>query len=191
MPAILVFAGSIRTGSFNGKLAARAAVELAEAGAEVTHVSLADYPMPLYDGDMEAAEGVPDAAGALTYLMSQHQGVFIACPEYNGSITPLLKNTLDWVSRVKVPDQPPLVMFRKAVFALGSASPGALGGLRSLMHTRHTLTLGLGALVIPEQVAVGNAAHAFAEDGSLTDPRVAGMLKTACQKLVVAADALA
>src|SRR5262249_59760870 len=100
-PKILVLAGSIRTGSFNGKLAAAAARQLALAEADVTLISLADYPMPLYDGNLEAASGPPENAHRLKRLMCLHHGVFITSPEYNASITPLLKNTLDWVSRVR------------------------------------------------------------------------------------------
>src|SRR6187401_3799495 len=100
-PRILVFAGSIRTGSFNARLAAIAAKEIALAGAEVTRISLADYPMPIYDGDLEAASGPPENAIKLKRMMMAHPGVFIASPEYNASVTPLLKNTLDWISRVR------------------------------------------------------------------------------------------
>src|SRR5436190_7552985 len=96
-PRILVFAGSIRAGSFNARLAALAAKELALAGAEVTHISLQDYPMPIYDGDLETKSGAPENAIKLKRTMMAHQGVFIASPEYNASIAPLLKNTLDWI----------------------------------------------------------------------------------------------
>jgi chromate reductase, NAD(P)H dehydrogenase (quinone) len=179
-PSVLVFAGSIRTGSLNEKLAALAAARLSALGAAVTHVSLRDHPMPLYDGDLEAAEGPPPAAAALAGIMTRHHGVFIACPEYNASITPLLKNAIDWVSRVKLPVSP----FKERVFALSSASPGPYGGLRSLLHTRHTLEIGCGALVIPETVAVGNAGQAFAADGSLAVERSAHMLDACLSRLV-------
>src|SRR5215210_3337114 len=100
-PKILVFAGSIRTGSFNAKLAAVVAKELALAGADVRHISLADFPMPIYDGDAEAAHGAPENAVTLKRLFATQHGIFIASPEYNASVTPLLKNTLDWISRVR------------------------------------------------------------------------------------------
>jgi NAD(P)H-dependent FMN reductase len=186
-PSVLVFAGSVRTGSFNEKLAALAAARLAGLGASATHVSLRDFPMPLYDGDLEAAEGQPASAVALAEAMARHHGVFIAAPEYNASITPLLKNTIDWVSRVKLPVSP----FKERVFALSSASPGPYGGLRGLMHARHTLEIGCGALVIPETVAVGNAMQAFAPDGSLAVERSAQMLEACLSRLVREAGRLA
>jgi NAD(P)H-dependent FMN reductase len=183
-PKILVFAGSIRTGSFNGRLAALAAKELALAEADVTSISLADYPMPLYDGNLEAASGPPDNALKLKRLIGLQQGVFIASPEYNASITPLLKNTLDWVSRVREGREPPLAAYKNRVFALGAASNGSYGGMRSLIALRQVLELGCGALVIPEQVAVREAAQAFDEDGHLEDERTAGLLKTVVNRLV-------
>jgi NAD(P)H-dependent FMN reductase len=183
-PRILVFAGSIRSGSFNARLAALAARELAGAEAEVTLISLADYPMPLYDGNVEAASGPPDNAVKLKRAMCAHNGVFIASPEYNASISPLLKNTLDWVSRVRDPKEPPLAAFKNRVFALGAASNGTYGGLRSLMALRHVLELGCGALVIPEQVAVREAASAFDDMDRLKDERTAGVLANVVQRLV-------
>ena len=120
-PRILVFAGSIRTGSFNARLAAIAAKEIALAGAEVTRISLADYPMPIYDGDLEAASGPPENASKLKRMIMAHPGVFIASPEYNASVTPLLKNTLDWISRVREGKEPPLAAYKNRVFALGGA----------------------------------------------------------------------
>src|SRR5271165_2447072 len=173
-PKILVFAGSIRTGSFNGRLAALAAKELALLAADVTHISLADYPLPLYDGDAKAAGGPPDNAKRLKRQFTAHHGIFIASPEYNASITPLLKNTLDWISRVRENREPPLAAYRNRVFALGAASNGPYGGMRSLMALRHVLELGCGALVIPEQVAVREASHAFDENDDLKDERSAG-----------------
>src|ERR1044071_9433813 len=122
VPKILVFPGSIRTGSFNARLAALAAKELALAGAEGTRISLEDYPMPIYAGDGETKTGAPVHARSLKDMMAAHQGVFIASPEYNASVTPLLKNTIDWISRVRTRDEPPLAAFRRRVFALGGAS---------------------------------------------------------------------
>ena len=126
VPKILVFAGSIRTGSFNGRLAALAAKELALAGAEVTRISLEDYPMPIYDGDDETKSGVPANARNLKAMLAAHQGVFIASPEYNASVTPLLKNTIDWISRVRERGEPPLAVFKQRVFALGGASDSGI-----------------------------------------------------------------
>src|SRR6201991_2858180 len=121
VPKILVFAGSIRTGSFNARLAALAAKELALSGADVTRISLEDYPLPLYDGDDELNSGVPAHAKNLKAMVAAHRGVFIASPEYNASVTPLLKNAIDWISRVRGRDEPPLAAFKGRAFALGGA----------------------------------------------------------------------
>ena len=177
VPKILVFAGSIRSGSYNARLAALATKLLAAADADVTRISLQDYPLPLYDGDLEVRSGPPQHALKLKRLMMQHGGVFIASSEYNASLTPLLKNTIDWISRVREANEPPLAAFRNRVFALGAASPGTLGGYRSLMALRQVLELGCGAIVLPEQVAVRDAANAFDDDDNLRDPRTADALK--------------
>ena len=184
VPKILVFAGSIRTGSFNARLAALAAKELALAGADVTRISLVDYPMPLYDADTETQSGQPENALKLKRMMMTHQGVFIASPEYNASVTPLLKNTIDWISRVREGREQPLAAYRNRVFALGAASNGAYGGMRSLMAIRQVLELGCGALVIPEQVAVMRASEAFDEMDNLKDERSTRALKTVAQRLI-------
>ena len=186
-PRILVFAGSIRTGSFNARLAALAAKELTRADADVTLISLADYPMPIYDGNAEADSGPPENAAKLKRLFGLHQGVFIATPEYNASVTPLLKNTIDWISRVREEREPPLAAFKNRVFALGAASNGTYGGMRSLMALRQVLELGCGALVLPEQVAVREAASAFDELDNLKDERSARALKGTTQRLIDAA----
>ena len=183
-PKILVFAGSIRVGSFNARLAALAAKHLALAEADVTRISLADYPMPLYDGNAEAADGPPDNALKLKRLMCMQHGIFIASPEYNASITPLLKNTLDWVSRVREGKEPPLAAYKNRVFAIGAASNGTYGGMRSLMALRHVLELGCGALVIPEQIAVRDAASAFDDTDNLKDERSARLLAAAMDRLI-------
>ena len=181
-PKILVFAGSTRRASFNRRLATRAARLIAEAGAETTHIELADYPMPIYNGDLEEAEGIPDSARALKALFAAHDGLFIACPEYNSSITPLLKNTIDWLTR-REGDEPPLVAFRGKVAALGAASDGRLGGLRGLVVVRMLLTT-IQVHIVPQQVAVHGAGDGFAEDGSLKDKALAGMLATTVRALV-------
>ena len=183
LPKILVFAGSIRTGSHNARLAALASKELTLAGADVTRISLADYPMPIYDGDLEANSGVPKNAVKLKQLMAAHQGVFIASPEYNASITPLLKNTIDWISRVRERGEAPLAVYKKCVFALGAASDGSYGGMRSLIALRQTLELGCGALVIPEQIAVMRASDAFDEIDNLKEERLAQLMKRVAQRL--------
>jgi NAD(P)H-dependent FMN reductase len=183
MPKILVFAGSIRSGSFNARLAALAAKELALIGAEVTRISLEDYPLPIYDGDDEAKSGAPAHARSLKAMMAAHQGVFIASPEYNASITPLLKNTIDWISRVRERGEPPLAVFKNRAFAIGGASDSAYGAMRSLMALRQVLELGCGALVIPEQITVFRASEAFDEMDNLKEERAAASLKRVVQRL--------
>ncbi len=186
-PRILVFAGSIRTGSYNARLAALAAKELALAEAEVSLISLADYPMPIYDGNLEVNAGPPPHAFNLKRLMCIHHGVFIASPEYNASLAPLLKNSLDWVSRVRERGEPPLMAYKSRAFALGAASNGTYGGMRSLMALRQALELGCGALVIPEQVAVREAAQAFDEQGGLREEQTASRLRATVQRLIAMA----
>jgi NAD(P)H-dependent FMN reductase len=186
-PKILVFAGSIRTGSHNARLAALAAKELTLAGADVTRISLEDYPLPIYDGDAEAKSGVPDNARNLKQMMAAHRGVFIASPEYNASMTPLLKNTIDWISRVRERGEAPLAVFKDRAFALGAASDHQYGGLRSLMTLRQVLELGCGALVLPEQITVFHASEAFDEMDNLKEERAANMLKRVVQRLADAA----
>lgn len=183
-PRILVFAGSIRTGSFNARLAAIAAKELALAGAEVTHISLSDYPLPIYDGDLEASTGQPDNAVKLKRMMMVHQGVFIASPEYNASVAPLLKNTLDWISRVREGKEPPLAAYRNRVFALGGASNGQYGAMRALLALRQVLEIGCGALVSPEQIAVNRAADAYDEMDQFRDEQNAARLRNVVRRLI-------
>ena len=183
LPKILVFAGSIRSASYNARLAALAAKELALIGADVSRISLEDYPLPLYDGNLEARSGPPDNALKLKRMMGTHQGVFIASPEYNASIAPLLKNTIDWISRVRERGEAPLAVFKNRVFALGGASDGAYGAMRSLLALRQVLELGCGALVIPEQIAVVRASEAFDEMDNLKEERAANALKRVLQRL--------
>jgi chromate reductase, NAD(P)H dehydrogenase (quinone) len=190
-PKILVFAGSIRTGSFNARLAALAARELALLNIDATRISLVDYPLPLYNGDLEAEQGPPENAVKIKQLFGRHHGVFIASPEYNASITPLLKNTLDWISRVREPPEPPLAAYRHRVFALGAASNGTYGGYRSLIALRHVLELGCGALVLPDQIAVNAAANAFDDMDNLREERRASRLRFVLEQLVESAKQLA
>jgi chromate reductase len=181
---ILVIPGSLRTHSYNVRLAALAVKELTLADADVTRVSLADYPLPFYDADLEVKAGPPHDAVKLKQMMMAHQGVFIASPEYNASITPLLKNTIDWISRVRERGEPPLAAYKGRVFALGSASPGRFGGMRSLLALRQVLEVGCGALVIPEQVSVAQAEQAFDERDNLRDDNTAGQLKKVVRRLI-------
>jgi chromate reductase len=188
MKKILVFAGSIRSGALSGKLAAHVARELSLMNAEATLISLADYEMPIYNGDDEKEKGVPENAQKLRKMMLAHEGIYIASPEYNASMPALLKNSIDWVSRAKEPADNP---FKKCTFALGATSDGRFGGYRGLYHLRQSLELGLGALVIPEQMAIAGAASAFDESGALKDEANQKILKNQLAKLVAMAGVLA
>ena len=183
-PKILVIPGSLRTGSHNVRLAALATKELALADADVTRISLADYPLPLYDADTTAKSGPPANAVKLKQLVCAHSGIFIASPEYNASITPLIKNTIDWISVVRERDEAQLAMFQNRAFALGGASPGRSGAMQSLITLRQVLAIGCRAFVVPEQVTVPNAAEAFGEADELKDIRAATQLKLVVRKLV-------
>ncbi|MES1149033.1 MAG: NAD(P)H-dependent oxidoreductase, partial [Bradyrhizobium guangdongense] len=139
-PRILVIPGSLRTGSHNAKLAAVAAHEFAQAGVDVTLISLADFPLPIYDGDLQAKSGVPKNAVNLKRMIGSHDGVLIVTPEYNASVPPLLKNAIDWVSRVQDPHETRGEVFRGRAFALAAASQNRLGGARVLQALRLILT---------------------------------------------------
>lgn len=167
-PRLIVFAGSTRRESWNRKLAAAAAGMARDAGAEVTLLELAEYPMPIMDEDLEAAEGLPANALKLKDLFKAHDGFLVSCPEYNGSITPLLKNTIDWLSRPRE-GEAKLACFDGKVAGLFGASPGGLGGLRGLVHVRAILG-GIGTHVVPAQFALSAAHEAFNPDGSMADP---------------------
>lgn len=181
-PCILAFAGSLRRGSYN-KMAVKSAVVLAEeAGAEVTHIDLADYPMPVYDGDVEAKDGVPESARKLKALMKSHDGFLISTPEYNSSIPGTFKNVIDWVSRSEEGEKV-LECFKGKTAALMSASPGALGGMRSLAVLRATLE-NIGTMCLPEQVAFSAAHEAFDEQGRIKDKKREAAVKSLCARLV-------
>lgn len=166
-PKILAFAGSARRDSYNKRLVRIAAAAAEQAGANVTLVDLRDYPLPLFDEDLERAHGTPENAVTLKKIFLDHHGLLIASPEYNSSITPLLKNTIDWVSR-PAEGEPRLAAYQGKVASLLSASPGALGGLRGLVHLRAILS-NIGVTVLPDQVSVPQAFEAFKEDGKLKD----------------------
>lgn len=166
IPNILVFAGSLRTSSLNRHLADYMAGRFTDAGASVTRMDLKDYPLSIYNGDIETSNGLPSEALALHEFFRSHQGIFIASPEYNGSFSPLLTNVLAWVSRVSNHGGQ-VAAFGHPVFALGSASPGPFGGYRGLMALRQTLELGLGARVLPSMVPVSHASKAFDTTGDL------------------------
>lgn len=168
-PRILAFAGSARKDSLNKRVVQIAANGARVAGAEVTYLDFRDLPLPLYDEDLEREQGIPDNALKLKDLMKSHHGLLIASPEYNSSVTPLLKNAIDWASR-PVNDEPPLAAFADKVAGIMSASPGTLGGLRGLVHLRSILG-NIRVLVLPDQVAVTKAYDAFNPDGTLKDPQ--------------------
>src|SRR6516162_1396721 len=183
MPRILAFAGSTRRESFNKKLVS---IAVRAAGAEVTLIDLADFPLPLFDQDLEAEQGMPENEKKLKQLFIDHDGLLIASPEYNSSITAVLKNAIDWVSR-PAPGELSLVAFRGKGATLMSASSGALGGLRGLVHVRSILG-NIGVIVLPDQIAVAKAHEAFGPDGSLLDPKqqagIEGLGKTLTSFLV-------
>ncbi|WP_319774891.1 NAD(P)H-dependent oxidoreductase [Breoghania sp.] len=183
-PRILVLAGSARAGSFSAKLAAAMTKEMALADAEVTRITLADYPMPIYDGDLERDKGVPEAAKKLVRLFQAHQGVLIVTPEHNACFPALLKNTLDWMSRPGAQDRAGNNPFQNRIFAVSAASTGQLGGTRALAALRPVLELGLGALVIPEQVALARADKAFNAAGGICDMQAAGLMRAVTRRLI-------
>jgi chromate reductase len=183
-PKILVMAGSLRAGSHNGRLAALVAKELTLAEADVTRISLADYPLPLLDADLLNTSGPPDNAVKLKHMLAAHQGVFIASPEYTASVTPLLKNAIDWITRVRERTDEPYAAFRDRVFCLGSASARADGGLHALLALRQILEVGCSALVLPQQLNVGCADDAFDDMDNLRDEVLTIALKDTVRRLI-------
>ncbi len=187
MAKLLFFAGSVRKDSINKKLAKLAVGRAREQGAEVTLIDLKDFEMPLYDGDLEDEKGLPENAGRLKQLFIDHDGFFIASPEYNSSFSPLLKNTLDWISRVEEENEPSLIAYSGKIAALAATSPGGLGGLRGLVSLRMMLG-NVGVTVIPSQIAIGSGFQAFNDNGDLVDETQARMLEGVIDDLINAAD---
>ncbi|MCY0149134.1 NAD(P)H-dependent oxidoreductase [Hoeflea sp. G2-23] len=183
IPNILVIPGSNRSGSFNASLAAAVSVELAHQGADVTRISLVDYPLPLVDEDLKNQSGIPDNALKLGRLIAAQDGVFLCCPEYNSSIPPLLKNMIDWVSLIARDGDKPFKPWKGRFVALGSASNGRFAGIRGLYHVRSVM-MNVGTQVISEQCSVGGAANAFDADGRLKDERTAAMMASTCTSLI-------
>lgn len=169
VPKILALAGSTRKDSYNKRLVRIAAGGAKAAGAEISVIDLRDFALPIFDEDLERDQGTPEGAKRLKGLMVEHDGFLISSPEYNSSISAVLKNAIDWASR-PVPGEPPLVAFRGKAATILSASPGALGGLRGLVHLRSILG-NIGVIVLPDQVAISRAFEAFLDDGSLKDPQ--------------------
>ena len=166
---ILVIPGSLRTGSLNARLAAAAAYQFAQTGADVTRISLADFPLPIYDGDLQSKSGVPKNAINLKRLIGAHHGVLIVTPEYNSSVPALVKNTIDWVSRVQDPHETRGQVFRERAFAIAAASENRLGGTRSLGALRLILSA-CHAIVIPNQLALSFASDAYDDIDRLKHP---------------------
>ena len=180
-PRILAFAGSARKESFNKKLVAAAAELATAAGGDVTLIDLADYPLPLFDQDLEAAE-TPENLPRLKELFLSHDGLLISAPEYNSSITPLLKNVIDWVSR-PIGDESPLAAFQGKTAGLLAASPGGFGGMRGLVHLRDILG-NIGVHVIPAEAAVAAVHEAFGDSGELKDERQRNRIERVARLLV-------
>jgi len=165
----LVFSGSTRTDSLHRKLAASAAAELRRRGIEVTLADLRDYPMPLYDGDLETSDGLPESAVAFRKLLAEHELLVIASPEYNGSFPALVKNLIDWTSRPAAAGERSAALYRGKRAALLAGSPGPGGGRRGLRHLRELLEM-IGVTVVGEPVAVAAAFQAFDAEGKLARP---------------------
>ena len=180
---ILVIPGSFRTGSLNVRLAAAAAYKFAQAGVEVTRISLADFPLPIYVGDLETKSGVPKNAINLKRMIGAHHGVLIVTPEYNSSVPPLVKNVIDWVTRVQDAHEIPGLVFRERAFAIAAASEGRLGGTRSLAALRLILS-SCRATVIPNQLALSFANEAYDEMDRLKHLADIGALDALVRQLI-------
>src|ERR1700736_151043 len=180
---ILVVPGSLRTGSHNAKLAAAAAYEFAQAGVDVTRISLGDFPLPIYDGDLQTKSGVPKNAVNLKRMIGAHHGVLIVTPEYNSSVPPLVKNTIDWVTRVQDAHETRGQVLRERAFAIAAASESRLGGTRSLAALRLILSA-CHAIVIPNQLALSFASEAYDEMDRLKHPTDIEALHALARQLI-------
>ncbi len=187
-PKVLAFSGSTRDGSINQRLVTIAAKYAEQAGAEVTVANLAEFPMPLYCPDWEATNGMPDEVIAFKELMKSHNGFLLASPEYNGSLTGILKNTIDWMSR-PYNDDPRMACFDGKIAGIMAASPGGLGGLRGLHHLRVILA-SIGTLVLPNQVAVGNAGTNLVDEESVKDEGLNNAVQSQAKEIVRVINAL-
>ncbi len=170
MSKILAFAGSDRKNSFNKKLVKIAISGAKNAGAKIAFIDLADYPMPIFNQDLETEQGMPEKARDFKNLLIDHDAFLIASPEYNSTFSPLLKNVIDWASRAESKNEPPLVAYKDKTAAIMATSPGALGGIRGLVFLRMLLS-NIGVTVIPEQIAIPQAIKAFSDEGLLIDPK--------------------
>ena len=180
---ILVIPGSLRSGSHNVKLAAVAAYEFARAGAEVTRISLGDFPLPIFDGDLQARSGVPKNAVNLKRMIASHHGVLLVTPEYNSSVPPLVKNTIDWITRVQDANEPGGQGFREKPFAIAAASESRLGGSRALSALRLILSA-CQATVIPSQLALSFADQAYDDMDRLKNPSDIEAMRALVRQLI-------
>ncbi|NCO03852.1 MAG: NAD(P)H-dependent oxidoreductase [Alphaproteobacteria bacterium] len=187
---ILFLAGSAREGSLNKSLA-RAACDMASEHENVSaeFIDLKDYPMPIYDGDLEKEKGLPDNAITLKKKFITCDGFFIASPEYNSGYSSLLKNTIDWMSRSHEQDEKPLIAYKDKVAAIAAVSSGMLGGLRGLVPLRMLLG-NIGVHVTPSQAAIGNGMNAFDDKGKLSDDKQKVMLQNVVDELIKTTKAL-
>ncbi|TPK95493.1 MULTISPECIES: NADPH-dependent FMN reductase [unclassified Mesorhizobium] len=183
IPRILVFAGSVRTGAFSGRTADAAQKELAMQGAEVTRISLGDYPLPIMDEDLEKEKGIPENAVKLGRQIAAHDGLLIATPEYNGSIPPLLKNSIDWVSRIRREGSRTFRPLAGKPVGLCSSSGGKFAGIRCINHLRAVLVRCQMEVITPE-CSVSEADTAFAEDGQFRDARLHQSMERLCRTLI-------
>lgn len=185
MSKILAFSGSSRKGSFNTRLVKIAASGAQEAGASVTTIDLSDYPMPLFNQDLEKEQGMPESARRFKNLLIEHDAFIIASPEYNSAFSPLLKNIIDWASRSESDDEPPLLAYRGKMAVIMASSPGALGGLRGLVFLRMLLT-NIWITVLPDQQTIPFAFKAFDDKGSLIDDRKQKLVLDLGRQLAIA-----
>ncbi len=169
-PKILAFSGSSRKESFNKRLLAIAALGAKEAGANVTVIELSDYPIPLFNQDLESGKGLPENARKLKIFLIEHAAFIITSPDYNSAVTPSLENVIDWASPAELDGEPPLEAFQGKMTAILAASPSALGWLRGLVFLR-MLLVNIGVTVLPEQQTISHAYKAFNDDSSLIDDR--------------------
>ena len=189
MTKLLFFAGSIRKGSINQKLVDLSADIAKAQGVEVTVINLGDYEMPIYNGDLESAEGLPENAIKLKQLFIEHDGFYIVSPEYNSSFSALLKNSIDWISRPHEADETPLSAFAGKVAAIGAVAPGALGGLRGLVPLRMLLG-NIAVNVVPNQVAIPFGFDAFDENNKLKNEQHHKMLEASVSQFIETTKAL-
>jgi NAD(P)H-dependent FMN reductase len=183
MTRLLVFSGSSRTESFNLKLAVQLASLAEQEDAEVSLINLSEFVFPIYNGDIEGAKGLPSAAKRLKKLLQENTGLIITCPEYNGFMTPLLVNAIDWCTRSEDASVD-LSGFADKTVLIASASPGPGGGSRANTHLK-TMLSGIGSIVFPQTLTVPAAYNAFDEKGDFSDDSMAKRAKRLIEKFVL------